>query len=336
MILLAVTIFFAILFVVSFVIDKRRFRNAVYLTMMALWGLLYLAVDVNNDAFRQFTFIIVFFFLPFLLLVMSFVFIACGVISIVRESMSVSMCMSIAFGIGVWLPLIIGIIILLLPDMSGGIPNWLVYFEILISVLDMYIVYTFTAMLIYSTIYGIIPKNKHCKYVIILGAGLIDGNKVSPLLAGRIDKAIKAATKMKGTPKFIVSGGQGADETVSEARAMADYMINKGIDEDNIYLEDKSTNTKENLQFSYEIIKKDKTFDKKSKAIFVTNNYHVFRASLFAKKAKIKADGIGCKTAFYYWPNAFVREYIAVILRFKIVFLLIFLVWIAGVVISEM
>ncbi len=53
------------------------------------------------------------------------------------------------------------------------------------------------------------------------------------------------------------------------------------------------------------------------RAIFTSNNYHIFRAGLYAKQAGLKADGIGAKTAFYYLPNAFLREYIAILVLHK-------------------
>lgn len=55
----------------------------------------------------------------------------------------------------------------------------------------------------------------------------------------------------------------------------------------------------------------------KYRSLFVTNNFHVFRASIYAKKAKLDAEGIGSKTAFYYVPNAFTREFIGLLDMYK-------------------
>ena len=52
-------------------------------------------------------------------------------------------------------------------------------------------------------------------------------------------------------------------------------------------------------------------------AIFASNNYHIFRAGMYADQAHVKADGIGSHTAFYYLPNAFLREYIAILFMHK-------------------
>lgn len=96
-------------------------------------------------------------------------------------------------------------------------------------------------------------------------------------------------------------------------------------------MEDQSTTTLENMMFSKKIM--DQMMSQ-YRVIFVTNDYHVFRTGTYAKQVGLKADGVGCKTAFYYWPNAFIREYIAIILKYKAVPIVLFLLWLAGTVIS--
>ena len=76
--------------------------------------------------------------------------------------------------------------------------------------------------------------------------------------------------------------------------------------------------------------------NKKSRYFFVTNDYHVFRTGLFAKKLKMNAVGIGSKTAAYYWPSAFIREYVAVMMKFKWITVVVFLIWLAGAISSLM
>jgi len=62
--------------------------------------------------------------------------------------------------------------------------------------------------------------------IIILGAGLF-GDKVPPLLAQRLDKGLAIYEKFNRKPVIIVSGGQGDDEWISEAKAMAGYLLSK-------------------------------------------------------------------------------------------------------------
>lgn len=123
------------------------------------------------------------------------------------------------------------------------------------------------------------------------------------------DEAIDVYHKDPTPPVMIPSGGQGADETVSEARAMADYLLGKGIPEEKIILEDRSTTTYENLLNSKSII--DSRADGHYIAL-VTSNYHVYRALRHCRKIGLECTGIGSRVAFYYWPSALIREYIAV------------------------
>ena len=145
--------------------------------------------------------------------------------------------------------------------------------------------------------------------MIILGAGLINGDKVSKLLSDRIDRAIAVYHRCGKHPILIPSGGQGNDEKIPEAEAMKAYLLEKGIPEADIVLEDKSTTTYENLTNSKRLI--DSREGEKNTAL-VSSNYHVYRALRYCGKIGLKCTGIGGHTAFYYWPSAVIREYIAV------------------------
>ncbi|MDR2754025.1 MAG: YdcF family protein [Oscillospiraceae bacterium] len=156
------------------------------------------------------------------------------------------------------------------------------------------------------------PKRQN--YIIILGSGLKKDGGVTPLLAARVDKAIVFYQKQKKKgvppPKLVCSGGKGSDERRSEAAAMAAYAREQGIPAEHILLEDRSVNTLENMRFSKEIMDADAT-GQPYRCIYATSNYHVLRAGIFARKAGLHSNGIGGKTAFYFWTNAFLREYIA-------------------------
>ena len=146
-------------------------------------------------------------------------------------------------------------------------------------------------------------------YVVVLGAGLI-GDKVTPLLASRIEKGIAIYQKQPGC-KLIMSGGQGPDEIMAEGQAMANYAFEQGIPVEDIVIENQSTNTEENLKFSYALMKPGSRF------ALVTNYYHVFRALLLAQQLKIKCIGYGAKTRFYFSLNAFIREFVGYLVMTK-------------------
>ena len=179
------------------------------------------------------------------------------------------------------------------------------------------VVYNFFTV---SFIYQFNRPDYNQDYIIVLGSGLIQGKRVSKLLANRIDKAIEFyhyQIKVNNKkPQIIMSGGKGEDEDISEALAMKNYAIKKNIPHSDIWIEDQSRNTMENMLFSKNIIEKNSN-QQSYKALYTTNNYHLFRAGLIAKEANLKAYGIGASTAIYFLPNALLREAIAIILMHK-------------------
>ena len=146
-------------------------------------------------------------------------------------------------------------------------------------------------------------------YMLILGCKIKNDGSLTPLLKGRVDRALDFRNEqLKTTGKdliFVPSGGKGSDEIISEAEAIKKYLLEQGIKEKNILVENKSKNTYENIKFSYKLIN-----NKKANIAFATTNYHVMRAGLIATKQGFKLEGIGSKTKSYYWINAFIREFI--------------------------
>jgi uncharacterized SAM-binding protein YcdF (DUF218 family) len=76
-------------------------------------------------------------------------------------------------------------------------------------------------------------------------------------------------------------------------------------------MEDRSTTTLENLRFSKRIMD-ERSWENSYRAALVTSDYHVFRASEYARVLGLRADGVGSHTKGYYWPAAFIREFIAI------------------------
>lgn len=199
------------------------------------------------------------------------------------------------------------------------LPQWLSGFLSCLPIIMSYFFLVFFNFLTISFLYQFNHPRYDQDYLIVLGAGLINGEKVTPLLARRIDTAIhfyRLQQKAKGKhAKLLMSGGQGPDEKISEAQAMKHYALSQGIPEEDILLEDRSTTTLENMRFSKKIMEEHSPNG--YKAIFSSNNYHIFRAAIFANQAGVAADGIGANTAFYYLPNAFLREFVAIVMMHK-------------------
>lgn len=144
-------------------------------------------------------------------------------------------------------------------------------------------------------------------YVIILGARLY-GDRPSPALIERLDIA-KTYLQKNPDVKVIVSGGQGPDETIPEAHAMKNYLLNNNINEERIIVEDKSTNTLENLKFSSDKIDKKEG----SRLMIATNKHHIFRSKLLAKRLGFIPYGLPAKIPPTVIVQSYIREYFAVI-----------------------
>jgi len=145
--------------------------------------------------------------------------------------------------------------------------------------------------------------------VIILGAG-VRGEEVSPILSKRLDKAVEYYNKNPDVI-FIVSGGQGPQEDISEALAMERYLIKQGIPAAQIIKEDQSTSTFENFSFSREIL--EKKYPNGYSVAFITNDFHVYRAERIAQYAGITARHMGAPIEWYSVPVTYLREMAAVI-----------------------
>ena len=178
------------------------------------------------------------------------------------------------------------------------------------------------------------PK-KDKDYLIVLGCAIRKDGTPTPLLRGRLDRALAFARAQQAEtgkePLFVLSGGKGADECVSEAECMRRYLSAQGIPEDRMLLEDKSADTAENMAFSKRLIldrvRPGKeapqgywpTLDApEAKIAFFTNKYHVFRSGLKARRVKLRAQGMGCRSKWYFWPNASVRELIGLLTQHRI------------------
>ncbi len=146
--------------------------------------------------------------------------------------------------------------------------------------------------------------------VIVLGAG-IRGDKVTLPLKMRLDKAIEYHNK-NPEALIVVSGGQGFQESVTEASAMEKYLINNGVSEDVIIKEEKATSTNENMRFSKEIL--DTYFNEEYTTVVITNNFHIYRGVSIAKIEGIK--NVSHMHASLQWYNivpCYLRESLAVL-----------------------
>ena len=154
-------------------------------------------------------------------------------------------------------------------------------------------------------------------FIIILGCSISKKGKLRPLIKQRVNRAIHFAWEQEWneekSARYVPSGGQGSDEPMSEGSAMALYLLSHGAEDYEVIPEKESRNTRENLIFSKKIIEDLRDKDKKAKTAVVTSNYHVLRSGYLAKAAGLDFQVVGCPVKWYFWPNAFFRETVAIL-----------------------
>ena len=153
------------------------------------------------------------------------------------------------------------------------------------------------------------PKN--VDVVVVLGCAVYGESPSWPMVE-RVDAAFAYLEENPDT-LCIVSGGQGDGEAISEAECMRRLLVNKGIDPERIYLEDKSTSTKENIAYSYSIIEQilpnSKSQDGSFSVAFVSSEYHLFRTRFLARMQDHDIYLIAAKTTrLVLRVNYFIRE----------------------------
>ena len=165
---------------------------------------------------------------------------------------------------------------------------------------------TITAFL---AIYGSINTTDFTEDVaFVLGAGLRD-DEILPALEARLNQAL-LYFESNPTAMFIVCGGYGGNQNISEARAMANYLEAGGIPDEQIILEDLSTNTYENFAFALDLL--DEYFPDGFSSVVITNNFHMYRAGYLARYLGIRPTRFGARTPFLTWHSNYMREFMAV------------------------
>lgn len=159
--------------------------------------------------------------------------------------------------------------------------------------------YGFLLILIYFIVCNIViyiyaekKPSQHAQTMVILGSQVIGTPAIaSPTLADRLDVAVQYLNQNPET-KVVVCGGQGEDESATEASVMAKYLIDKGIEANRVYQEDKSRRTAEQFIFANQVLPLGKT-------VVVTNDFHILRSIMLAKRSGVHdVSGLSAPLAF--------------------------------------
>ena len=171
--------------------------------------------------------------------------------------------------------------------------------KFLLTLLSIYLIFQSCLSLgIYAL--GIDMNTRKADYVVVLGYAL-DNNTITDTLEMRLDRAY---TYSKNNPNshFVLCGGKTGSNTVSEAEVMYNYLLSKGVDASRMTLENKSTDTIENIKNCKQYIDTD------SKIVVLSSNYHVYRASKICEKAGFTVHTLGSKAPLLLLPNQFLHE----------------------------
>ena len=248
-------------------------------------------IPLAAAAVLAFLFIVLF---PALLILM---FLVEGIRVLKKEGKSFSNALSLLFAL-----LLTGYLVgwPLVGQLSLGTWGSLVYISI--SGVILYLLMLMT-MYVLSALLNLfhLRKRKRLDYIVVLGCG-VSGDRVTPLLAGRIEKGLQLL-RYNPRARLILSGGQG--ETIPEGEAMAAYAQAQGTDMGRVIVENRSANTRENLLFSRKLMEGEKP-----RIALVTTGYHVFRALILARKCGIRCIGYGARTKWYFTLNALIREFV--------------------------
>lgn len=313
MFLVAIGVAFLILFAISRLRDPRLLRNGVFLTAAIGFGgvgLLSLAAPINPLAGLILGLLAL--ALPLSVVTFGFALISNGVVMLRREGRS----------LGNQLSLIVGVLVFALPITAVLLVIFVgkVGFTIaaVIALVSTYASVTFLSFAVYSVVYGRIRHRTRPSAIVIHGAGLRPDGTVTPLLRGRIDRALalfrQEQMEWGRSPILVPSGGKGSDEIRSEASAMAEYIHDQGVADQSILLEDKSTSTRENIANSLRILADAGVG---GPILLVTSDYHVLRTASLARSMGADAQVTGARTARYFVPSAFLREFVAILIDHK-------------------
>ena len=142
--------------------------------------------------------------------------------------------------------------------------------------------------------------------VVVLGCQ-VKGNRSGIMLRARIETAYEY---LAAHPEAlcVATGGMGSGENITEGECIRRELVELGIANDRIFVEDRSVNTAENMAFSAEIIAENGL----SPTILVaSDNFHQFRASIFASRVGLDARALGCESPWYLAAGYWAREVMA-------------------------
>lgn len=212
----------------------------------------------------------------------------------------------LSFGITLFIKPVSGVVRTMASRLAGRVV--LIFLAVLFAVL---IIYAGALTVLMLCAADAQPKNPDV--VIVLGCKVQPDGSPSLMLKKRVEAAYEYLSD-NGEAGCIVSGGKGSDEPLSEAETMKNLLVEMGIAEERIIIENESESTRQNIEFSLKLLEEEGK--KVSEAAIVTDGFHQFRASLIVKESGITPAAVSAKTPAWLVPPYWVREWLALSHRF--------------------
>ena len=163
-----------------------------------------------------------------------------------------------------------------------------------------------------AIIYGFSKPKKDASIVIVLGSGVNEDMSLSKDFKGRLDAGLKYYEDNKDAI-IVVTGKQGRGEPIAEAVVARRYLLENGVPDSHIRVDDKSKNTHENIQNAYDLV----TDIKDKKTVIVSSCFHLFRANFIAHKIGFEDVSLMASAGdIIIIPHYYAREFFAFIKDF--------------------
>ena len=218
-----------------------------------------------------------------------------------------------ARNLGTYLTTILGLFLIAIAIFRKAIKKLLIYpifklIAVLIGIIFTTIIITSSMVYMYGRTDTVTYKED---YLIVLGCGL-HGTEPSESLTKRLEKAVEY-TKKNPDCTIIVTGGMGSGEDIPESEAMYIYLVDNGISPDRIIQENTSTSTYENFEFANKLTNNDLAT---KSAVFITSDFHIYRANHLAKLQGLSMNHMSAKTPWHSVVSAYLRENLALVKMF--------------------
>lgn len=299
-----------VVMVVSIRRDPRWLGNA-YLTVVALAmvGMAISTYDVAGAAIIGGITVLGILLSPLIILGLIGFLIVNGVITIRREGLRLANALPLLLGLALACAVVFFFTGLLSSRVTAVVAVW-------VFLACAWLAFLMFCLVVYGFVYSLVVRRAGVDYVIVLGSGLRKDGTVTPLLARRVDKGLAVQSRQLAGGRripVVMSGGKGDDEVRTEAEAMREYAIGRGADPELVLVETESTNTEQNLRNSGELVLASAPEHGRGRGMVVSSNYHTLRAATLARELDLPLQATGAPVAFYYWPAAALREFVALV-----------------------